>query len=163
MPAPAATASCPEASGPGIPNINPVTGLSTDYLNHFSEALMALDMVRAMPECIEDLRAWVPKTYAEHFAQSRLGHRERIVRMYEAAPLRAALDGLADVLNARLAEARDTAVHHLQTGAADFAPEHAASAIRPLIAQLAALIAGATSGPAERERSQAAIDAMFAK
>ena len=66
-----------------MPNINPATGLSTDYLNHFSEALMALEMVRDMPECIEDLRAWTPKTYAEHFAGSRLSNRDAIIRMYQ--------------------------------------------------------------------------------
>jgi hypothetical protein len=151
MPAPAAaTVPDREASGPGIPNINPFTGLSTDYLNHFSEALMALEMVRDMPECIDDLRTWRPKTYAEHFAGSRLSHRGEIVRMYEAAPrpLREALDALADVLNARLAAARDAAVHRRPAG-------HAAAALRPLIAQLAALINGSM------ERSQAAIDAMF--
>jgi len=156
MPAPAATAPRPEASGPGIPNINPVTRLSTDYLNHFSEALMALEMVRDMPECIDDLRVWIPKTYAEHFAGSRLSNREAIVRMYEAAPLRGALDALSDLLNSSLAEARDSAVR-----GADFEPHHAAGQIRPLIAQLTALINAAASGPAERERSQAAIDAMF--
>jgi hypothetical protein len=150
MPAPAAAVSHPEASGPGTPNINPATGLSTDYLNHFSEALMALEMVRDMPECIDDLRAWRPKTYIEHFDGSRLSHRREVIRMYEAAPrpLREALDALADVLNARLAEARDAAV--LRRPA-----DHAAAALRPLIAQLAALINGSM------ERSQAAIDAMF--
>jgi len=144
-----------------MPNINPVTGLSTDYLNHFSEALMVLEMVRDMPECVEDLRAWTPKTYAEHFAQSRLANRDAVIQTYETASLRQTLDGLADILNSRLAEARDSAVRHLATGAPDFTPEHATIYIRPLIAQLAALINGATSGPAERERSQAAIDAMF--
>ena len=59
-------------SVPACPNINPATGLSTDYLNHFTEALMVLEMVRDMPECIDDLRAWQPKTYTEHFAGSRL-------------------------------------------------------------------------------------------
>jgi hypothetical protein len=150
MPAPAATMPHPQASGPGTPNINPVTGLSTDYLNHFSEALMALEMVRDMPECIDDLHAWKPKTYTEHFAGSRLSHRGEIIQMYQAAPahLREALDALADVLNARLAEARDAAVHRRPA-------DHAAAALRPLIAQLADLINGST------ERSQAAIDAMF--
>jgi hypothetical protein len=150
MPAPAAAVPHPEASGPGIPNINPATGLSTDYLNHFSEALMALEMVRDMPECIDDLRAWRPKTYIEHFDGSRLSHRGEVIRMYEAAPrpLREALDALADVLNARLAEARDAAVHRRPA-------DHAVAALRPLIAQLAALINGSM------ERSQAAIDAMF--
>jgi hypothetical protein len=148
-----------------MPLINPLTGLSTDYLNHFSEALMALEMVRDMPECIEDLRAWQPKTYTEHFAGSGLRDRDAIIRRYEsAAPeLRHTLDGLADVLNARLAEARDSAVRHSETGAVDFPPAYATTHIRPLIAQLTALINGTGSGPAERERSQAAIDAMFPK
>jgi hypothetical protein len=153
MPAPAAaTVPDREASGPGIPNINPATGLSTDYLNHFSEALMALEMVRDMPECVDDLRAWQPKTYAEHFAGSRLSHRGEIIQMYEAAPrpLREALDALAEVLNARLAEAREAAVRHRPI-------DHAAAALRPLIAQLAVLINGSM------ERSQTAIDAMFPK
>ncbi len=152
MPAPAAAVPHPEASGPGIPNINPATGLSTDYLNHFSEALMALEMVRDIPECIDDLRAWRPKTYIEHFDGSRLSHRGEVIRMYEAAPrpLREALDALADVLNARLAEARDAAVHRRPA-------DHAVAALRPLIAQLAALINGSM------ERSQAAIDAMFSR
>ena len=155
-----------------MPNINPATGLSTDYLNHFSEALIAaiavlvlgmLEMVRNMPECIEDLRAWTPKTYA--FAGSRLSNRDAIVRMYEsAAPeLRQTLDGLSDVLNARLAEARDSAVRHAEKGAPDFAPEHATVYIRPLIAHMIALINGGANGPAEWKRSQAAIDAMFPK
>ncbi len=35
-------------------NINPRTGLATDYLNHFNEAIMLLEMVPDMPECAED-------------------------------------------------------------------------------------------------------------
>ena len=163
MPAPAMPAPAPEASGSGIPNINPVTGLSTDYLNHFSEALMALEMVHGMPECIEDLRAWTPKTYAEHFAGSGLRDRDAIVCMYQsvAPELRRTLDGLSDVLNSRLAEARDSAVRHAARGTPDFAPAHSTVYIRPLIAHMTALINGGGSGPAEQERSQAAIDAMF--
>ena len=44
-------------------NINPVTGLSTDYLNHFNEAVMLLEMIPVMPECGEDLAAWRPLSY----------------------------------------------------------------------------------------------------
>ena len=85
--------------------------------------------------------------------------------MYEsAAPeLRQTLDGLSDVLNARLAEARDSAVRHVEKGAPDFAAEHATVYIRPLIAHMIALINGGANGPAEWKRSQAAIDAMFPK
>ena len=30
-------------------NINPRTGLATDYLNHFNEAIMLLEMIPDMP------------------------------------------------------------------------------------------------------------------
>src|SRR5713226_3249565 len=39
-------------------NINPRTGLATDYLNHFNEAIMLLEMVPDMPECAEDFLTW---------------------------------------------------------------------------------------------------------
>ncbi|WP_213030289.1 hypothetical protein, partial [Acinetobacter baumannii] len=45
-------------------NINPRTGLATDYLNHFNEAIMLLEMVPDMPECAEDFLAWTPLSYA---------------------------------------------------------------------------------------------------
>src|SRR5476651_953668 len=38
-------------------NINPRTGLATDYLNHFNEAVMLLEMIPDMPECAEDFHA----------------------------------------------------------------------------------------------------------
>lgn len=37
-----------------VANINPRTGLATDYLNHFNEAVMLLEMIPDMPECAED-------------------------------------------------------------------------------------------------------------
>jgi hypothetical protein len=36
-------------------NINPTTGLATDYLNHFNEAIMLLDLVATVPDCLPDL------------------------------------------------------------------------------------------------------------
>src|SRR5262249_29185455 len=41
-------------------NINPVTGLATDYLNHFNEAIMMLELAPQVPECIDDFCAWRP-------------------------------------------------------------------------------------------------------
>ena len=35
-------------------NINPRTGLATDYLNHFNEAIMLLEMIPDIPESAED-------------------------------------------------------------------------------------------------------------
>jgi len=48
-------------------NINPRTGLATDYLNHFNEAIMLLEMIPDMPECSGDFLEWRPLSYAEHF------------------------------------------------------------------------------------------------
>jgi hypothetical protein len=44
-------------------NIHEETLLATDYLNHFNEIIMLLDMIPGMPECLEDAKAWEPKTY----------------------------------------------------------------------------------------------------
>jgi hypothetical protein len=158
MPEPARS---PEASGPGIPNINPVTGLSTDYLNHFTEVLMALEMVADVPECIDDVRAWSPKTYAEHFAQSRFTQRDAAIRLYQAADpaLRLKVDQLSDALNGLLVEARDAALR--AKPAAKHAPKP--TAVRPLIAELAGLMNGTADETGEGLNPQAAIDAMFAK
>ena len=39
-------------------NINPATGLATDYLNHFNEAIMLLEMLSSCPECRVDFLGW---------------------------------------------------------------------------------------------------------
>ena len=46
-------------------NINPRTGLATDYLNHFNEAIMLLEMLSSGPECIADFLDWKAKSYRE--------------------------------------------------------------------------------------------------
>ena len=92
MPAPAAdraidlaaSAASPVTSGRGGPNINPVTGLSTDYLNHFTEAIMLLEILPAMPDCLDDFLAWEPKDYREHFAASRFSNRDAVIAAYRS-------------------------------------------------------------------------------
>ena len=68
-PTPPPTGSIDEARAAQLraANINPRTGLATDYLNHFNEAIMLLEMVPDMPECAEDFLTWTPLSYAEHF------------------------------------------------------------------------------------------------
>ena len=57
-------------------NINPRTGLATDYLNHFNEAIMLLEMIPDMPECAEDFLGWHPLSYGEHFTASNFKARD---------------------------------------------------------------------------------------
>src|SRR5581483_5149032 len=123
MPRPAV--SCPTSSpaspsnrltsGSGGPNINPRTGLSTDYLNHFMEAVMVLEMVASMPECINDLRGWRPKTYAEHFAGSSFHNRELVIANYEKADpaTRLALNRASELLNAMTDRTRELVLQNL--------------------------------------------------
>src|SRR5262245_20578620 len=69
-------------------NINPRTGLATDYLNHFNEAIMLLEMVPDMPECAEDFLTWTPLSYAEHFIASNFKARDLAIEAYETADTR---------------------------------------------------------------------------
>ena len=64
-------------------NINPRTGLATDYLNHFNEAIMLLEMIPDMPECAEDFLTWRPLSYAEHFTASNFKARDLAIEAYE--------------------------------------------------------------------------------
>src|SRR5712692_6923251 len=66
-------------------NINPRTGLATDYLNHFNEAIMLLEMIPDMPECAEDFLTWTPLSYCEHFMASNFRARDLAIEAYESA------------------------------------------------------------------------------
>lgn len=67
-------------------NINPETLLATDYLNHFNEIVMLIDMVPTMPEFIEDARAWAPKSYEQHFQDSVFADKDLAILAYHNAP-----------------------------------------------------------------------------
>jgi hypothetical protein len=66
-------------------NINPRTGLATDYLNHFNEAVMLLEMIPDIPECAEDFLAWSPLSYREHFMASNFKAKDLAISAYESA------------------------------------------------------------------------------
>lgn len=67
-------------------NINPVSLLATDYLNHFNEVVMLIGLIPDMPDCLEEALEWAPKTYQAHFMDSGLSYKEQAVMAYEMAP-----------------------------------------------------------------------------
>lgn len=67
-------------------NINQNTLLATDYLNHFNEIIMLLEMIPQMPECYDDAAAWRPKSYPQHFRDSGFSDAELAILAYENAP-----------------------------------------------------------------------------
>lgn len=67
-------------------NVNDVTLLATDYLNHFNEALMLAELVVDMPDMLEDFATWAPRSYSDHFRASGIADRELAIEAYEFSP-----------------------------------------------------------------------------
>jgi hypothetical protein len=63
--------------------VNPSTGLANDYLNVFSEILLLLEFLPAMPEMTDDALAWRPRGYCEYFEQSPLPGARDALRAYD--------------------------------------------------------------------------------
>lgn len=68
-------------------NINEKTLLATDYLNHFNEFVMLLELVGDMPDMLDEAREWHPKSYKDHFSDSAFSDRELAIEAYDLAPL----------------------------------------------------------------------------
>src|SRR6201987_1491636 len=85
-------------------NINPQTGLATDYLNHFNEANMLLEMIPDMPECAEDFQQWQPLSYAEHFTASNFKARDLAISAYDSSDpdIRAEFDQMTETMTSIL-------------------------------------------------------------
>lgn len=83
-------------------NISPETLLATDYLNHFNEVVMLLDLVADMPDCRDDLADWEPRSYPEHFRHSGFAHRDLAIAAWDHVEpeRRRALESVVERLNA---------------------------------------------------------------
>jgi|TARA_R110000850_G_scaffold22357_9_gene65991 hypothetical protein len=67
-------------------NVNDVTLLATDYLNHFNEALMLAELVMDMPDMLDDFIDWSPCSYKDHFAGSGIADRELAIEAFAFSP-----------------------------------------------------------------------------
>jgi hypothetical protein len=125
-------------------NINAVTGLATDYLNHFNEAIMVLELIPSMPACIEDLMDWNVTTYREHFLATHQKHRDVVLTAYETADpqAREQLEQVVENMNAILTATRDALRLDLTTTVAAALARDAASMLKPLVARAGAVING---------------------
>jgi hypothetical protein len=129
-------------------NINPRTGLATDYLNHFNEAIMLLEMVPDMPECAEDFLTWRPLSYAEHFWASNFKARDLAIEAYESADpgIRAEFDGftakMTSILLAVGAALREAQQDKTRAALA----EQATKWVKPLVMLAGGVINGGPDG-----------------
>lgn len=125
-------------------NINPRTGLATDYLNHFNEAIMLLEMIPDIPECFEDFLCWQPMSYCEHFAASNFKARELAISAYEESDpaIRAGFDKITAAMTAILTEVGDAMrqVRHMETRT--HLAAQATGWVKPLVTQAGSVING---------------------
>ena len=143
-------------------NINPRTGLATDYLNHFNEAIMLLEMLAACPDCIEDFLAWRPLSYREHFAASRFKGHELAIKAYEDAEprLRETLDALSSTMTAVLLATRGALRAEMRPKSTAVIAARAVACLKPLVARAGAVVNG-EAGEAEPTAPQAAVDGLM--
>lgn len=88
-------------------NIVPGTMLATDYLNVFNEAVMLLGLVADMPDMIDELKAWEPLSYREHFQRSGFQARDLAILAYEHADpaVRGPFDALSEQVAGQIGQA----------------------------------------------------------
>lgn len=123
-------------------HINPATGLATDYLNHFNEAIMLLDMAAECRECLDDLRAWRRRDYREHFRQSGFKARDLAITAYDKADpvARDMLDALAGTMTTVIEHARTRLDSEADAARAGIIADRATAWLRLLVAQAGAVI-----------------------
>ncbi len=138
-------------------NIHPETGLATDYLNHFNEVVMLLEMLPDMPEAAADVFAWAPASYETHFERSGFAGRALALAAWRAADpsIREGLEGVVARLDAAIAQAQQLA----RDGDVGAASRLASSEIQPLIADASAVIHGRL--PDAGSAAQSDVDALF--
>jgi hypothetical protein len=125
-------------------NINPRTGLATDYLNHFNEAVMLLEMIPDMPDCAEDFLQWHPLSYAEHFTASNFKARDLAISAYESADpaIRAEFDHVTGTMTSILTAVGGAMREAQQDTTRTKLAEQAASWVKPLVTAAGGIING---------------------
>lgn len=125
-------------------NINPRTGLATDYLNHFNEAIMLLEMIPDMPECFEDFLEWQPLSYREHFTISNLKARELTISAYNAADpaLRTKFDTVTTMMTSILSNVGTAMREVRHAESRSLLAQQAAEWVKPLVVLAGSMING---------------------
>ena len=125
-------------------NINPRTGLATDYLNHFNEAIMLLELIPDMPDCYELFLEWQPLSYAEHFIKSNFTGRDLAIAAYEAArpEIRTEFDAMVDKMKQILVTVGDAMRTVQQDTTRARLAEQAAAWVKPMIGTAGGIING---------------------
>lgn len=162
-------------------NVNEQTLLATDYLNHFNEVVMTLEMLADMPELLEEAKMWQPKDYKDHFRDSTIADKELAVEAFDHAPpkFKDPFEQNIDKINHLITTSVERLENDIQTGDMDLVRANA-SALSQVIQRLMDMcsanihgsettmdqseidnLIGADPAPAQGGNAQADIDALF--
>ncbi|MFK7793111.1 MAG: hypothetical protein AB8B88_10635 [Devosiaceae bacterium] len=158
-------------------NINPTSFLATDYLNHFNEVVMLMEMVPDMPDMVLDVMEWQPRAYPEHFQLSVFADKALAIEAYHAAPepTRTAFDAVIGDLDRQIEDIQillsgvDTS-GAMDPALADRLMMTIVNDLRPSIDRASSIInavddshssANNAADDETKMRAQDAIDAMF--
>ena len=132
-------------------NINPRTGLATDYLNHFNEAIMLLEMIPDMPECSEDFLEWQPLSYSEHFTASNFKARDLAISAYHSADehIRVEFDNITSAMTSILTAVGAAMREVSQDKTRATLAEQATGWVKPLVMLAGGIINGGAEADVE--------------
>jgi hypothetical protein len=142
-------------------NIVPATGLATDYLNVFNEAIMLFGLLPEMPDMIDELLVWQPLTYEQHFVRSGFAAKDLAIAAYQNArqDIKVPFDTLSEATGTLLAHAIVKAEALIKAKAEVSLGEYVQETLVSLesaILTLDGLIHGGAAGGAQDD-----IDALF--
>ena len=151
-------------------NINPNTFLATDYLNHFNNVVMLLELLPDMPDCAEEVAAWTPMAYDDYFRSSHFRERDLAIAAWHAADpsIRADFDQAVTHLDCAMAEALALVEQH-DPGDAE-SNHRLGDFVRNRLKPLISGVGGVINGPsivlkpiedADASEAQAAVDELF--
>lgn len=141
-------------------------GLSNDFLNHYSEALMLIEMAACDPAIGTELTEWRPISYEAYFASSALRRAPAALAAYEALPeaRRQAFEKLVAAMDSLATMATFALQPPCEPENASVIVDATAPALRRLIAKAAAFLnsGGRVLAPdSDAGEAQAVIDGII--
>jgi hypothetical protein len=141
-------------------------GLSNDFLNHYSEVLMLIEMAASDPDVGAELMDWRPMSYPAYFAASALRRASEALAAYDALPddRRQAFERLVAAMDTLATMATFALQPPSEGGSAGVVVDETAPALRALIAKAGVFLnsGGLDLAPeGESEETQAVIDRII--
>lgn len=142
-------------------NVNPSTGLATDYLNLFNEAIMLFEMGIDMPDMAEELIDWQRRDYVAHFEKSGFEQKDIVIGAYHAAALEVRMP--FDACCAKALDSFESSIQillsSLETPVAHEELETRLAEMKELVTEMDSHIHGRVK--ASDSDAQSAVDALF--